>query len=165
MNVLPSRQGYSVFAPLSRQEKGVDLLVTHRSAGSNRVATLQVKYSRAYQSPRSSFQFTVWFRSFSVPEEADFFVLASLYPNITGRGAGAKSTWWCPLLLLFTRHEMAEFLSSLRTRSGGAERMFYFEFDTPDRVVLTRGSPEDRDFTDFTFSERLPLLKEHLNPV
>lgn len=83
MNALPSRQGYSVYAPLSRQEKGVDLLVTHRSAGSSRVATLQVKYSRAYQSPRSSFHFTVCFRSFAVPEEADFFVLASLYGSRT----------------------------------------------------------------------------------
>src|SRR5579859_7225634 len=47
MKVLPASQGYSVYAPLSRQEKGVDLLLARRANGVTRAATLQVKYSRA----------------------------------------------------------------------------------------------------------------------
>ena len=38
MKQLPARQGYSVYAPLSRQEKGVDLLVTRRATGKTYVA-------------------------------------------------------------------------------------------------------------------------------
>ncbi len=163
MEALPVRQGYSVYVPLSRQQKGVDLLITRRSNGVSRSATLQVKYSRAYEPKRGPFHFAIWFRSFPVPEQADFFVLAALYPNITGRGTGPKSKWWLPLLLLFRRDEMSEFLASLRTKSGVPDRMFYFGFDSPDQVVLTRGAAEERDFTDFTFSKRVVLLKECLS--
>jgi len=163
MKALPSSDGYSVYAPLSRQEKGVDLLLTRRTNGTSRAATLQVKYSRAYeQRPRAKFKFVSWFRSFPVTEQADFFVLASLYPNVTGRGDGSKTSWWLPLLLLFRREEMAQLISSLRTRSGARERMFYFEFDTPQQVLLTRGAVEPRDVTSHTLSTSLPLLREFL---
>lgn len=164
MKALPASQGYSVYAPLSRQEKGVDLLLARRLNGVTRAATLQVKYSRAYERPpRAQYRFSTWFRAFQVSERADFFVLASLYPHIDGRGSGVQSSWWLPMLLLLRRDEIAELMSSLRTRSGKAERMFYFGFNKPDRVVLTRGAPEHRDVSSFTFSARLPLLKEFLN--
>jgi hypothetical protein len=163
IEALPARQGYSVYVPLSRQEKGVDLLITRRANGISRSATLQVKYSRAYEPQRGRFNFAIWFRSFAVPDQADFIVLAALYPNITGRGTGPKSKWWLPLLLLFRRDEMAELLASLRTKSGLPDRMFYFGFDSPEQVVLTRGAAEERDFTDFTFSKRVVLLRDSLS--
>jgi hypothetical protein len=160
MLALPTREGFSVYAPLSRQEKGVDLLITKREKGMNRVATLQVKYSRAYETPpKSKFRFAIWFRGFRVPEEADFVILAALYPNITGKGGGTQASWWLPLLLVFTREEMSGVISSLRTRSGKPDKMFYFGFDSPEQVVQTRGAPEDRDCTDFTFANRLPMLR------
>ncbi len=159
---LPSRQGYSVYAPLSRQEKGVDLLVTRRGRGASRVAALQVKDSRVFEQPRGRFRFVIWFKRFPVAEQADFFVLAALYPEVTGRGDGAKSTRWSPLLLLFRRAEMARFLEALRTRSGRKERMFYFGFDSPERVVLTRGAARERDFTPPTFARRLSMLRSFL---
>jgi hypothetical protein len=163
MDALPARQGYSVYVPLSRQEKGVDLLITRRLKGISRSATVQVKYSRAYEPQRGRFNFAIWFRSFPVPDQADFFVLAALYPNITGRGTGPKSKRWLPLLLLFRRDEMAELIASLRTRSGAPDRMFYFGFDSPEEVFLTRGAAEERNFTDFTFSKRVGLIKDCLN--
>ena len=39
MKALPASQGYSVYAPLSRQEKGVDLLLARRSNGVTRAVT------------------------------------------------------------------------------------------------------------------------------
>jgi hypothetical protein len=162
MKELPTREGYSVYAPLSRQEKGVDLLITRRANGRSTVATLQVKYSRAYENERKEFRFAIWFRSFPVPEQADFFVLAALYPNITGRANGPRSSWWSSLMLLFTREELAEFLSGLRTKRGHAERMFYFEFDSPERVVLTRGATDRKDLAEYTLENRLALLREYL---
>jgi|SRR5438067_4467029 len=66
MKALPSSDGYSVYAPLSRQEKGVDLLLTRRTNGTSRAATLQVKYSRAYeQRPRAKCKFVSWFSKLS----------------------------------------------------------------------------------------------------
>ena len=163
MAALPPRQGYSVYVPLSRQEKGVDLLLTRRVNGVSRTATLQVKYSRAYEPQRGRLNFAIWFRTFPVPDQADFFVLAALYPNITGRGTGPKAERWLPLLLLFRHNEMVELLASLRTKAGLPDRMFYFGFDSPEQVVLTRGSAEERDFTDFIFSKRVAMLRDFLS--
>jgi hypothetical protein len=66
------------------------------------------------------------------------------------------------MLLLLRRDEMAELMSSLRTKSGKADRMFYFGFNKPDCVMLTRGAPEHRDVSSFTFAARLPILKKYL---
>src|SRR5207245_9157070 len=104
----------------------------------------------------AQFRFVIWFRAFPVSERADFFVLASLYPRIDGRGSGTKSSWWLPMLLLLRREETADLMSSLRTRSGKVDSMFYFGFNKPDRVALTRGAPEHRDVSSLTFAARLP---------
>ena len=34
MKTFPIREGYSLYAPLSRQEKGVDLILSRRAGGS-----------------------------------------------------------------------------------------------------------------------------------
>src|SRR5262249_34209910 len=102
------------------QEKGVDLLLARRLNGVTRAATLQVKYSRAYEGPPGApYQFTTWFRAFPVPERADFFILASLDPLIDGRGTRTKSSCWLPRRRPLRREEIADLMSSLRT---GRER-------------------------------------------
>jgi hypothetical protein len=57
------------------------------------------------------------------------------------------------------------FISSLRTKSGTPDRMFYFGFDSPDRVAQTRGAPERRDLSEFTLKHRLPLLRAFLDEL
>jgi hypothetical protein len=50
--LLPRKDGYSVLVPLSRQEKGIDLAVLHRTGtGTSVTTTIQVKASRTYLSP------------------------------------------------------------------------------------------------------------------
>ena len=145
------------------QERGVELLLLRRSNGINRAASLQVKYSRAYEGPGTNkFKFVLWFKRFLIPEQADFFVLAALYPNVTGRGRGLKSSWWSSLLLLFTRQQMTELICSLRTRSGRPDHMFYLAFDSPERVILTRGAAEAQDFSSYTFKNQLGTLRAYL---
>lgn len=70
-------------------------------------------------------------------------------------------------MLLFRREEIVDLLSSLRTRSGKRDRMFYFGFDKPDRIVLTRGAPEDLDFnfSSFSLAAGLPVLRRYLGPA
>lgn len=165
MKQLPARQGYSVFAPLSRQEKGVDLLVTRRVSGKTYAAALQVKYSRAYEQPPSyAFRFAIWYRTFVVPEQADFIILAALYPNVTGSGGGKRSSWWLPLILVFTREEMESLLASLRTRGGKHEKMFAFGFSTAKEVFQIRGiqTGERVDQSAHVFNNQLPRLRRKL---
>jgi hypothetical protein len=165
MSALPGKQGFSVYAPLSRQERGVDLILSKRTGYASRVATIQVKYSRAFEQPRGSeFEFGTLFTSFRVPPEADFIILANLYPNITGSGEGRKSDSWRRLLLVFRREEMERFMSGLQTKSGNPDRMFYFGFDDPPiRIVQTRGAPEHRDYSEFEFQHRLPMLRSFVD--
>lgn len=162
MKALPARDGYSIYAPLSRQEKGVDLILARRAARVSRLITLQIKYSRSFEQPESrKFRFETLFRAFPVGELADYFVLAALYPNITGKGNGKKDSW-LPLLLLFDQAEMADLIASLRTRSGNVDRMFGFGFDDSNRVLHTRGAAKPRDITPFTFKNRVSELKRRL---
>jgi hypothetical protein len=68
-------------------------------------------------------------------------------------------------MLLFRRKEMVTLLSSLRTRSGKADRMFYFAFNPPNHIALTRGAPVHRDFSSFSLTTRLPILRRYVGPA
>ena len=161
-----------VHAVLAKVRAGVEIIVeqdhqpvamitTPRRSG--RKISECLALARAYeQKLQSPFKFGTLFKRFEVGKAADFFVLASLYPNITGRGGGRKASWWLPLMLVFEREEMATFMDLLQTRSGKRERMFYFGFDSPREVVLTRGRSEDRDFTCHTLENRLALIRKFL---
>ena len=163
MQLLSPKEGYSVYAPLSRQEKGVDLLVTRRTGAQSHAVTIQVKYSRAYEQ-RGGHRFGIWFKIFDVPDQADFIVFAALYPTTDGRGDRRRSSWWASMMMLFTREELTNFFSGLRTRAGLPERMFAFGFSGPDAVVLIRGT-QDRtqpDFTNHLLNNRIDIVKQRL---
>jgi hypothetical protein len=48
--LLPASKGYSLYAPVSRQQPGVDLVIAQRRGGNVHVACIQVKSSRVYGS-------------------------------------------------------------------------------------------------------------------
>ena len=68
---------YSIFAPLSRQAKGVALILYNRA--SSKTATIQVKFSRSYvNTPKRKLPTNnLWFNMFKIDEEAkaDFYIL------------------------------------------------------------------------------------------
>src|SRR5262245_40609367 len=75
--LLPARLGYSLYAPVSRQQPGVDLVVARRGGQRVRVACLQVKSSRTYspQKPpvrtkRPTSRYYTWFNNFECPPQA-----------------------------------------------------------------------------------------------
>lgn len=47
-DLFKTKDGYSLYVPASRQEEGVDLLLTSRNQGVTTTATIQVKASRTY---------------------------------------------------------------------------------------------------------------------
>src|SRR6266481_3808787 len=78
---LPASRGYSLYAPVSRQQPGVGLVVARRRGSKVRVACIQVKSSRTYsprtvptaRTTRPTFRYYTWFNNFDVPPQADFF--------------------------------------------------------------------------------------------
>lgn len=168
--LFPARLGYSLHAPLSRQEPGVDLLLSRRKAGRTTVASIQVKSSRTYSRDkvgaraRRPYRYDTWFNNFECPKEADFFCLVALYPAVDAAQKRELGTWWSPLILLFTQKEMRQLLKSVKTVSGTPDRMFGFGFDSPDHVFQTRGDAKrrNRDFSEVLLSNRTALLRGFL---
>ena len=168
--LLPSKQGYSIFAPLSRQEKGVDLVVTKRAATRSRVATIQVKASRTYSPQKVTTRtkrpllYHTWYNAFECPPEADFFFLLALYPAIDLPQKRELGSWWAPQILVFSQAEMKQFLSSVRTVAGNPDKMFGFGFNDPKESFQTRGDPERqyRDFSAHLLARRTTLIEDFL---
>ena len=147
--LLPKSEGFSVFIPTSRQEKGIDLAVIRKQPNAaSRVATFQVKASRTYspEAPKRAstkrFRFNTWFNRFEVPDEADFFLLFGMYAPDAARTKIVTAGWYRDCTLLFTLEEMRSFMSSCLTVGGKEDRMFGFGFDDEQKVVQNRGDKD-----------------------
>jgi hypothetical protein len=168
--LLPRHRGFSIFAPVSRQEPGVDLLVTRRSRGRTKVAAIQVKTSRTYSRPsvttrtKRPFRYHTWYNTFECPREADFFCLVALYPAVDIAQKRELGSWWSPQILVFSQREMRRFLKSVRTILGHPDRMFGFAFNTAGEAFQVRGDPRRRyrDYSSYVLSERVRLLRRFL---
>lgn len=168
------RDGYSVFVPASRTEKGVDLVLARRVAGRTRCLTFQIKASRTYAgsepkraSTQRRFRHYTWLNRFEVPVEADYVVLFGLYPSGDRSGRKVGDVWWKHHIMVFTRSEMRTFMASVKTRQGKPDRMFGFGFDTAHQAFLTRGSESRRreDFSQHLFVHRASQIRQALTRV
>ncbi len=160
-------QGYSIFIPASRQEKGVDLLLAKRSGSRTATVTFQVKSSRTYSPPQpkrsntARFTYYTWFNRFHVAREVDFYLLFGLYPPDEGRTKKSTASWWSAMVLLFSGAEMRHFVASVKTKGGKPDNMFGFGFNDPTAVFLTRGHRRLRavDYTQHVLSNKLAEVK------
>ena len=171
--VLPSAKGYSLYAPLSRQQQGVDLMLARRRGRRVRVASIQVKSSRTYSHPTSTagtnlrphFRYYTWFNNFDCPPQADLFCLVALYPAVDAAQRREIGTWWAPQILVFTQNEMKQFLRTVRTVGGKRDAMFGFGFDSPGHAFQTRGDSARRyrDFSKHLLPRRLAMLRKFVS--
>jgi hypothetical protein len=169
--LLPASQGYSLYAPVSRQQPGVDLVIARRRGRRVHVACIQVKSSRTYSSPRKTtrakmpFRYYPWFNNFDCPPQADFFCLVALYPAVDSAQRRELGTWWAPQVLLFSQWEMRQFLRSVRTVGGKRDPMFGFGFDHADEAIQTRGDSARRyrDFSPHLLPRRIATLRKFLS--
>ncbi len=166
----PPSRGYSVYVPCSRQEKGVDLILTRRKSGITRVATIQVKSSRTYtrrsQTDRTQrpFRFGTWFNNFEVPKQADFFFLVAIYPPDEARTSPRMGSWWAPVIIVFSQREMRRFLRTVKTRGGHRDKMFGFGFNDPGLIIQTRGDRNRRyrDYSSHLLKRKVREIKAFL---
>lgn len=164
-------EGYSVCVPVSRQQKGMDLLV--HSLRTSRSATVQVKSSRAYvgrQSKRDPFaevfDFNLWFKSLDPSTTgSDFYAFIGIYPKpsiirhplLHSREA---KKWWAHIILLLPASEVSKLMRGIR-RSG--ESFFYVGFNVDHkRVLLTRGLQNPRVLTPYLLDESVILVARFL---
>ena len=156
------KDGYSVYVPLSRQEKGVDLILSHRTKGKTKSITIQVKASRTYLEKK--FKFFTWFNTFDVPEEADYVFLFSLYPTHSEQKLSKSFSQWAPVIMVFSYSEMKKFIGSVKTRVGKPDRMFGYGFNDDKKITLTRGDMhrKNKNYSKHLLLNQISKIKKSL---
>ena len=166
-SLLPRKDGYSVLVPLSRQEKGIDLAVLHRTAsGASTTMTIQVKASRTYlhappkRKDTVSFRFNTWFNRFDVPDRADYVILFGMYADDLGKTTKVSAKWYKDCSLIFTRDEMRQLMADCKTVSKTPDRMFGFGFNDMSRIIPNRGDMKrlGKNFSDHLLEHRITEL-------
>ena len=150
------KDGYSIFLPVSRQEKGVDFILIKRIKKSVKTVTFQVKSSRPYVlkkkvSSGDIYVFGSWFNVFQISDECNYYLLVIDSPS-------AINDKWDSLILLFTNKEMKDFLSSVKTmKQNKPDRQFGFSITSDGKVFLVRGRGKGNkpiDYTKYKFENR-----------
>jgi hypothetical protein len=97
---------------------------------------------------------------FDVPKEADLFILIGLFPEHK-IGKKVNSVPWKPICLVFDNKEMKQFMSSLKTKSGGKESKFILGFNSRKNVYLRRGNQDGEmvDYSSYLIENRVEKLK------
>ncbi|MDY0276733.1 MAG: hypothetical protein RBQ97_01475 [Acholeplasma sp.] len=139
---------YSVFAPFSRQEKGIDLILFNRI--SRKSLSIQVKSSKSYVDGNNNdikHNF-LWLNKFNISNEAyaDYYVIMGNYINvkyeklIEQHGMSINAIDYKPIILIYTYNEMVEELQKLRLKTkDNTEKFFSFKFRNEDDITLDRG--------------------------
>ena len=168
---LGKKDGFSIYVPASRQEKGVDFLV--HNSNNNRSLRFQVKSSRSYVDDNQSsldkghVKYTLWFNNFRKrysPRIADYYILFGLYPNYSVKSSiSSRRQFWRPLILCIPDAKMGSLLDAVLTKKEKKpDRFFYIGFDSPKQVYGTRGFPTRQDLTEYLLDRQMPNIKEKL---
>jgi len=173
-NYFKKGDGYSVHIPLSRQQKGIDLLLYNQNT--KKAVSLQIKSSRTwYQKPprwkkaKERFQYAAWFRNFRYEKGiADFYALFILYPKEQfGKKrldkAKRQKKWWNSKVLIFNDSEMHTLLRKIKTKEGKAESFFYVGFnENTNDIFITRGFPNPLQCKDKLLENKIREIKRRL---
>ena len=160
-----NKKQYSIYAPLSRQEKGIDILI--RNNKNSKTTSIQVKESRIWSNEQG--QCGTFFNVFNINEEqrADFYALITMYPYYKGeKPLQMSAVQYKPLILIYTYEEMKEELTYLTTKKGTKETKFSHTFQEEDDIVLNRGYVKGTNKLNKGTNERaIFLLKNKYNEI
>jgi len=170
---LRKKQGYSVQIPLSRQQKGLDLLVY--SQKTKKAVSIQVKSSRSWERKPTKrknvqkFQHGAWFRRFDCKKGiADFYAFFILHPvrKLSGKRLDktkALKKWWGYKVLIFKDKEMRTLLRKIKTKEGKPESFFGFGFDDDSKDIYgTRGWKKPTRYTSHLFEHTVRKIRTAL---
>lgn len=159
---LKKSEGYALYVPTSRQQKGVDFVI--HNAKTNKFARIQVKGSRSYTANDSHY---LWYSNFVDRYDkgnADFYMLFGLYQIFeTGKKGIKKGEFWKPVTLCFSESDMLGFLQQVKTKKEGKKDAFFaFGFTSPKKIVCARG-PAEYDVTQHLLDNQVAALKSFLD--
>ena len=157
-NTFKKKDGFSVSIPLSRQQKGFDLLLVNER--NKKLVTIQVKSSRVYLGGEEEFEFYSWFNAFDIKDNvSDFYFLYTPYqfPNTT-KG-------WKRKIVVFNAKEMKDILENVKTKKGTPEKFFSLGFnDKGGEIGGGRGFAlfKKKDYSENLFEKMVGEVREGL---
>ncbi|PKN96329.1 MAG: hypothetical protein CVU43_21280 [Chloroflexi bacterium HGW-Chloroflexi-5] len=166
--------GYSLYIPVSRQEKGVDFILFNSKIKS--VKSFQVKSSRAYihetkikkngELKPPKYRYHLWLNNFKRRYSqglADFYLIFGLYPAYD-KSKSMTSDFYKTMILCFTDKEMGDLLDQVKTKKEGKEdRFFSFSFNLPEKIFGTRGFVSETDFSRHILENQIETIKNAMN--
>jgi len=160
------RDGFSIFVPTSRQEKGIDLLILNTE--NKKSATVQVKSSRVYTPTKASeFDYYMWLNNFKdgmKNRRADYYMIIGLYPVYSTEGKiSSKNKFWKEIILCYTEREMIDFLNKIKTKQGKPEKFFGYGFTAKEDVFVTRGLPKNLNVNEHLLQSKIEKIKKRLS--
>lgn len=158
---LKKSDGYSIYIPTSRQQKGVDFII--HNSNSNKFARVQVKSSRSYADEDKHY---LWYNNFIekyAPGNADFYILFGLYSVYHNKSSIKKGQFWKPITLCFSEKSMFDFLKQVKTKKEHKpDRFFAFAFTTPTNIECARG-PTDYDVLSHLLDNQIDDIKSFIS--
>lgn len=161
-------EGFSVFIPVSRQQKGIDFVIVNTR--NRKTLRVQVKGSRSYNttdipkwSKKEVFKYNFWFNNFVhryVEGQADVYMLFGLYPVYTAaRGVKSRTEIWKPVVLAFMDLEMKKLLGKVKTKKERkADRFFGISCNDPRSAFGIRGFHKKVDLSHHLLANKTPDL-------
>jgi hypothetical protein len=162
-NQFPKEKNFTVFIPMSRQQKHMDLLLYNLE--NKKSATIQVKSSRTYITTMplnpNQYNYTTWLGNFDPSDCVDFYVYYIPYPLFDAKTYMPKAKQGLHVLV-FDKVEMKMLLAHIKkTKTGKQDRFFYFGFNLHEnRIFSARGFEKSgQEFTKNLLSNRWNLLE------
>ncbi len=166
--------GYSIQIPLSRQQKGIDLLIYNQKT--KKAISIQVKSSRSWYgtpskttSSKEKFQYYSWFNNFDYERGiADFYVFFILYPKNSFAQKRLDKTkdlkkWWDSCMVTFNDKEIELLLKNLKTKEGKPESFFGFGFNEKSKdIYITRGFKKPVSYKKNLIENKMDEMKKRL---
>lgn len=173
-NIFKRNDGYSIFVPVSRQEKAIDFLMINSKTKTT--SRFQVKSSRTYIDevktkkngtqvfPR--YRYHLWLNNFIGKYSeglADFYIIFGLYPVYDTRKS-IMSDFWKSVTLCFSDEEMGELLKQIKTKKEQKQDYFFgFSFNETNKIFGTRGFLSEIDFTDHLLENKIESIRISMN--
>jgi len=171
---LKKSEGYSVYVPVSRQQKGIDFIV--HNFKTNIILRFQVKSSRTYiheakelkngKIKLPKYKYNLWLNNFIEKYEkghCDYYVLFGLYPVYSPK-KNIKDKFWKSILLCYNENEMFELLEKIKTKKEErTDRFFSYGFNSGDEIFNERGLKKDIKASDYLFKNKIVQIKAVLD--
>lgn len=166
------KDGFSVYIPVSRQEKAVDFILS--KSKSHKIARFQVKASRTYIHDAEiktngvikhpDYRYNLWFSNFIDKYEtglADYYLLFGLFPVYSNENP-IDSNFWKSMILCLSDEKMNYTLNSALTKKEQKPDRFYgLSFNNPNQVIGTRGFLDKPDFSEYILKDQITNIKEY----